>query len=76
MIYLQARFRILPKSEYTMTFNLLPVATGLVSLPTLDLLYQREGEGRGAAPVINTLPTSIFVKPAPLVRTDFTSKVL
>ncbi len=74
---LQARFRILPKSKYTLTFNLWPVTTGLVPLPALDLLHQREGEGqRESHPVISTLPDSIFIKPAPLVRVDSVSNAL
>ncbi len=77
IILVQARFRILPKSKYTLTFNLLPVTTGLVPFPCLDLTHQREGEEqREATPFISTLPNSIFIKPAPSVRTDLVAATL
>ena len=66
ILSLQCHFRILPLSKHSLTYNLYPVLTGLVHLPTLDLVWLRKGE----EPTINTsmLPTSVYVKPSPIVR--------
>ena len=62
----QSKFRILPSSMHTFTYNLLPVITGLVSLPHVDLTCQRDSE-KGNVSIISTdLPTSILIKPSPI----------
>ena len=65
-LILQIKFRILPSSTHTITYNLLPIITGFVSLPHVDLVCQRETE-KGVTPVVNNeLPTSILIKPSPI----------
>lgn len=59
---MQSKFRILPSSVHTITYNLLPVITGLVSLPYIDLVCQRETDKVSS----NDLPTSILIKPSPV----------
>ena len=61
----QIKFRILPFSKHTFMFNLLPVATGLSSLPSLDLTCLRES----GKVDMNNIPTSILIKPAPIRTT-------
>ena len=57
----QSRFRILPSSSHTLTYNLYPIATGTVPLPHLDLVYQRDPKASEAI-VQGSLPATIFIK--------------
>lgn len=57
----QCRFRVLPTSSHTLTYNLYPVATGLLPLPHLDLSYQRDPKFNEYL-THSTLPTTIFIK--------------
>ena len=65
-MYLQSKFRILPSSMHTITYNLLPVMTGMVMLPHVDLMCQRDGEKGTTLVTSNELPTSILIKPSPI----------
>lgn len=69
MFLLQSKFRILPSSKHTFTFNLLPVVTGLSSLPSLDLTCLREYEKKVDLMPSNNIPTSILIKPSPIRTT-------
>ena len=57
----QSRFRVLPSSSHTLTYNLYPIATGMVPLPHLDLAYQRDSKAAEAI-VQGSLPATIFIK--------------
>lgn len=62
-----SRFRILPSSSHTLTYNLYPIATGMVPLPHLDLAYQRDSKAAEAI-VQGSLPATIFIKPSAISR--------
>ena len=61
LLPLQSRFRVLPSSSHTLTYNLYPVVAGMVPLPHLDLSYQRDPKTMELV-TGSQLPTSIFIK--------------
>jgi hypothetical protein len=62
-----SRFQILPSTSHTLTYNLYPVVAGMVSLPHLDLSYQRDPKVVELA-TDSQLPSSVFIKPSSICR--------
>lgn len=55
-----------PGAEWCHTFTAIPLRTGYLALPTLQLAHDTsDGDGDGAAPVLASPPTFVTVQPEP-----------